>query len=44
MSKKEKAQYTFGTKENDAKMRELLGEDSDGTSEDPDGWVTDDSD
>jgi hypothetical protein len=29
MSKKEKAQYEFGTEENDAKMREIMGEDSD---------------
>ncbi|KAF4624087.1 hypothetical protein G7Y89_g14087 [Cudoniella acicularis] len=39
MSKAEKAQYTFGTKEHDARMREMMGEDSDEVSgEDPDSY------
>lgn len=36
MSKKEKAQYEFGTEEHDAKMREFLGEDSGGDDSDSD--------
>jgi len=36
MSKKEKAQYTFGTKEHDARMREMMSEDSDEMGENSD--------
>lgn len=42
MSEKEKAKYTFGTKECEARMSEFLGEDSDdmnGSLE----WVSDNS-